>query len=659
MCKINAGGDFEGIQKNTILDRYHSCTWMDICLWGVIGATLFLIIYGITPLNVINDHWILNGYVEPDVTAHYAGWIAYRNSKWLWPLGQIDGLGNTLVTYTDSIPWFSIFFKLLSPVLPEVFQFFGIYIFLCFILQGIASGLVLNLISEDKILIYCGVTLFCISPIMMERAFRHTALASHWLIIFAIYLYIKSRKEGRMSYAYCLLSVLSIGIHPYFLPMLFSIMLVNVLEIIFINRKLLLNTITVFGASLVTTLAAGYVIGALGTSSSLGGGGFGYFSMNLNAIINPISCGNIKWSLFLPVLSQTLGNYDGFNYLGLGSIILIILAIVIAIVKGKKSLFLIKKNIWIIFLCIGLFLFAISNVVTLNGEVVFEYPLPQKLLDFAAIFRASSRMFYPVFYFLMFAGIYALAKLGNTWRMICIGLILMIQIVDLSPAIRIKHESFDAEYIERVFDTSDFGGSKAWESVFTNFKKMKLLNAISDFKLAAFSERYNLSPDISISSSHYGGTVDFNQIYQDNINEILSGDIEESAVYITNNSNLVIELLSANSRIFAYNLGNYYVISSVREKVESDVVNLKNWHFCASYLTDGNWSNGISTWGLKNVILFQYSSAFMDMLKNSSYIVSGENFYHIENIEYDDTWIRVMVDKQATDCQYPNILFFE
>ena len=67
----------------------------------MLGGAIFIVIYGWTPLNVQNDHWLLNGYVELDATQYYAGWLAYRQSDWTIPLGRIEGLGGTTVTYRE------------------------------------------------------------------------------------------------------------------------------------------------------------------------------------------------------------------------------------------------------------------------------------------------------------------------------------------------------------------------------------------------------------------------------------------------------------------------------------------------------------------------------------------------------------------------------
>ena len=64
---------------------------LDCAFFGAIaGAIIFILLYGFLPLDVTNDRWIINGYVEADIRQHYAGWLAFRNAEWSWPLGYTD-----------------------------------------------------------------------------------------------------------------------------------------------------------------------------------------------------------------------------------------------------------------------------------------------------------------------------------------------------------------------------------------------------------------------------------------------------------------------------------------------------------------------------------------------------------------------------------------
>lgn len=52
-------------------------------LSGLIGAIVFILIYGIEVLSVTNDAWLCN---SEDLTQHYLGWVFFRDSNWNFPI---------------------------------------------------------------------------------------------------------------------------------------------------------------------------------------------------------------------------------------------------------------------------------------------------------------------------------------------------------------------------------------------------------------------------------------------------------------------------------------------------------------------------------------------------------------------------------------------
>ena len=166
-------------------------TWALLLLGALLGLAAFLCLYGTAPLDPANDAWIWYGYDETDIHQHYAGWLGFRNSSWQFPLAQADALAypagtGVNISFTDSLPWVSVLFKLLAPVLPAQFQWFGLYELAAFILQGMAAALVLGLFLYDLLPLAAGTALFAFSPIMIERAFRHVALSSHYIVLLSL-----------------------------------------------------------------------------------------------------------------------------------------------------------------------------------------------------------------------------------------------------------------------------------------------------------------------------------------------------------------------------------------------------------------------------------------------------------------------------------------
>ena len=429
-------------------------TWPGEWGWLIaafIGIGAFLLIYGMTPLDVTNDAWIMAGYDETDIIQHYSGWLAFRNSDWTFPLGIASDMAvgqGTCISYTDSIPWVAIVCKLFRGILPETFQYFGWYALLCYVLQGIAAWKILQRKSENVPYSSVGSVLFVFAPILMERSLRHTALGSQWLILFAILVWLNHREvpKKRHYLEYLALLVLAIGIHPYFLPMIAVFLVLSVIGDLGRKRY---GSLLLAIADLAVTYVTGCVLGVLGSGVQTSRDGYGYYSMNLNAIYNPTSIGNYTWSSLIKIHPQTLGNYDGFNYLGVGVFAGVLIFIVLEIVfrsacrDGIAAGWLRRNALLLIFLVLCT-MFAVSNVVTLNDREVLTIHLPEKILNLCGIFRASSRIFYPVYYCIMIGVFYGIwhyrSSIGARSAVMLAGVIVLLQLFDMHTCIREKHD---------------------------------------------------------------------------------------------------------------------------------------------------------------------------------------------------------------------------
>ena len=431
----------------------------------VIGLFAFWIIYGFGPLDVTNDRWIMSGYDESDIIQHYAGWVAFRNSSWHFPLGLADNMdAGFFISFTDSIPWLAVIFKLILKAVnyTGTFQYLGIYALLCYILQAVAAGLLIRRRTSSHFIICACMLLLCFSPILMERSLRHTTLGSQWFILFAMYAYLRFRDRECRGFpvSYAVLALLAVGIHPYFLPLILAFSFLSLLSCLY-RRIDIAKNFWGFVWSVILPIAGGRLIGALGSGVNASRGGYGFYSMNLNALINPTSAGRYDWSNFLKVHPQILGNYDGFNYLGLGYLLLIILALLsLFIVLPRWNRYKTLDASFYALTALGMAAFAVSNVVTFNDKVLLTVPLPEALAKFCGIFRASSRLFYFVYYSLVIFSLYRIFDVIAHFNLagdaekkwICvskkavsfglvISVICLVQLADLGHVIVQKHES--------------------------------------------------------------------------------------------------------------------------------------------------------------------------------------------------------------------------
>ena len=209
-----------------------------------------------------------------------------------------------------------------------------------------------------------------------------------------------------------------------------------------------------FAANCAAGMALAWVIGSVGNGYSAIRDGYGGFSFNLNALINPRSCGGYPWSRLLPARPQLYGQYDGFNYLGAGALLMLVCGaalLLAAAPKGQRRAWL-RRNAALLAGCAFLTVFAVSNHITWDDHELLVVPLPQALLDLCNIFRASARLFYPVYYLLLLFGIVnvgrGLAALGRGRAAplvpLALALLLAVQIYDLSDVLCKKHDDMAA-----------------------------------------------------------------------------------------------------------------------------------------------------------------------------------------------------------------------
>ena len=644
-------------KEKALLKYFINNKWLIATVLAAIIA--FLCIYGITPLNVTNDRWIMAEYDEKDIIGHYAGWLSFRNSEWAFPLGYTSSLAypeGTMISYMDSLPWISIFFKIFRGILPETFQFFGIYVLLSFILQGISSFLIVREITDNDLYAFISSNLFLFSPVLLERSFRHTALGSQWLILFAILIYIKNHKKNKYMYyaMYTFLMILAIGIHPYFLPMVGVFLLSSVLEDITRKRYI---AIALFAGGMAITYGTGCLLGVLGSGKEVTRFGYGYYSMNLNAIINPTSLGGYTWSSIIKSFPQTLGNYDGFNYLGFGILIgLFILFPAILLCKKAKNLARFLRAH--IFLVIGLILctiFAVSNVVTLNEKIVFQVNLPDKIEALCGIFRASSRLFYPVYYCIFLTVVYGIWKyryaLGKK-SYIVLSIIVLVQLFDIHSCIFQKHNAMvkNASYNSILDD-------QVLKRIASD-KESMVIDAFNDplqYKLGVWGAKNGLNIIFPLAGS---GTFDIANNYSEKIITHFSetGELKDTVLVVGNRPSA--EAYTAFDNIGVYKYQGYYFVADMKiDPAISKYIPEDSYTVSAADYTDENWDRGVFVWG--NAVLIPYDSESLRKIYKAETIRCNGEVSNITGIDFDEQWIQIWIDSDDTVYAYPSEIVVE
>ena len=455
---------------------------------AVLSSLIFCGIYGIKVLDPTYIDWLLTG---GDLTQHYLGWDAYRSSDWHFPIGMVDTLAYpnyTSIIFTDSIPILAVFFKILSPILPSDFQYFGFWGIGCFILQGILTARIIKKYTPSSIIVVIVSCLFTLTPVMIWRMYAHTALAGQWILLLSLEIVFNKEKyienPSALYIVSALIGLLSPSIHMYFVLMngiiLLGACILNVLCSDYYKHGII--AIIIYLASTVTIIA---LLGGFSSNMAPYAGGLGKYSFNLNGLFNPQGWSDIFKDL--PLYGN--GQYEGFAYLGAGNIILSFVSLSF-LCGDPNNQFYCKENRKTIFILLTVVLtsiiIALSNVITLNDQRLITIPLPLLIYGLWSIFHVSGRIIWIAIYMIMLCNCIILCKLVSKRTVVfLLASSLLLQIYDIKSILVQKYETFS----NKISFVSSLDDADFWNTI----AKDKSIKHIVYYSLPDQTDMYSIT----------------------------------------------------------------------------------------------------------------------------------------------------------------------
>ena len=407
----------------------------------LVGFIWFLLLYGFDYLKFTNVDWIyLSG---GDVFQHQIGWEWFRQEPWRFPIGRIEGYGypfGTFISYTDSIPLLAIPIKLLGDILPQNFQYLGLWELISLIGQMLFGLLILGEFTPSYFKKIPGSSLLILSPILLYRAFEHNSLTAQWILLAGIWLVLLAYRGKLWRWAWVLLFASAILVQLYFVAMLTPLWLVSLFFQYKREKKIKMLVVDLLITPAVMLVIV-YSIGLFSLSvGNLLAAGLGYFSWNLNGLFNPL-----KYSAILHALPLGVeGQYEGFSYLGLGNLLILPIALFLFFKKDRSTRRL-SFFLPFVLISIAFILFALSNKAFLNTQPLWDFQLPKYVEILFSLFRATGRFIWPVFYFLALFGLISVIR-NTRYAAIIIFLALILQFVDIRPLYVSKQYNSFQEY---------------------------------------------------------------------------------------------------------------------------------------------------------------------------------------------------------------------
>jgi hypothetical protein len=404
-----------------------------VAIAAACGALAFAAALGPSLIDPQNIDWLMRG----DFAMHFLGWHLYRTSPWEWPLGSTPHLiwpVGSSVGLTDSIPIVSFLFKLFDPLLPPTFQFIGLWLVLCFALQGAFGVLLMRLATPNAVLQVLGALVFVLSPPLAYR-FGHAALSAHWVLLAAIWLALKydanvPSRGGSVRWA--LLVGVTAAIQPYLLFMVALMMLGTYASYLVVAPQR--------GATIAAHAAGGVAAALVGlwqsgslmvpTAAGLMVGGFGAYSANLLTFVMPTELNT--FFVLGPVHYSNPLQYEGYAYLGGGVIALGTVVLVGGLGSRERTHWrsAVTRHLPAIFVLLLLAAMAFGPAITGGSRTLFTYDGP--VWKPVAAFRTNGRMIWPLYYGIVAAILFGAVRFRERVAMAMLSAALLIQAVDMA-----------------------------------------------------------------------------------------------------------------------------------------------------------------------------------------------------------------------------------
>jgi hypothetical protein len=522
--------------------------WISVGLPLLLGAIAFWAFTGGAILDPANLPWLMN---QGDSAQHYTGWQFLRQQPVLqWPLGKTPAFGETLgssIVFTDTVPLMALLLHPFSALLPADFQYYGLWILLCFMLQALFGWRILARFTTDRALLAVGTAFFALSPVMLFRLLGHEALVGQWVLLAAIDLCLQERRTtGRWA----LLLGITCLIHAYLVAMVAALWAVDVL------RRLLQRRMSVWAAMgegaavaaavLLAVWGAGYLF-----PGSSQGTGFGVYRFNLLAPVAPFGI----FSAIVP-LSLPDGDYEGFAYLGLGMLLLLPFSAAALLWRGGIRPPTQPRWLPLVLAALCLLVYAVSNRIAWGTTELWEYEVPALLVPLTSTFRASGRFAWPAVYLLQVIALGAVcARYPRRVALPVVALCLLVQCVELVAPARYLRERWSEAW------SSPFV-SRFWQDMDGRYRRIAYAvpHSEGDSQLALLAARRGMS-----INSGYLARIDGNRLQALRVamaQEVGGGRFRDDTLYVFENEALLQQAAAAaGPGALAVSVDRYHVLA--------------------------------------------------------------------------------------------------
>jgi hypothetical protein len=408
------------------------------------GLLVFFVVYGPGHLFGTSTYWDLP---QDDSRAYLMGYRYFLVEPWHWPIfdcHRIDAPGVKSFALSDGIPIWALVNKLVATVIPpwravSARAYLGMWHALSYALQAcLGVAIVRQLGHRTRGSALVAIAFFLAVPSWIER-YMHAALSAHFLILWAILLYlrtpVRSEPSRRLQLAWLGELAIATLTNPYHAAISFGFFVASLVR----SRcaRALIWLPPALACIGVLTWSAGYFTHAATAAT----GGFDVYSSNVLTFVAPQRSGIVGdlFGWYAPG-SVTANQYEGSAYLGLG--VLILLALVV-----RSPIRIMRRHPAVSALAIACWLLALSNHIYCTDHLIAAYDVPAPLRVVRDLFRAPGRFAWvPMYALIILALHHGLGRFTTGWRRLVVPALAVVQIADASGDWRYQHSYTQAPY---------------------------------------------------------------------------------------------------------------------------------------------------------------------------------------------------------------------
>jgi hypothetical protein len=368
------------------------------------------------------------------------GYTFFALDDWRYPLFQTTMLGppdGVNIIFTDPVPVLALIGKIVHKLTGLMPNYLGSWLLLAYSLQGSVIFAILRNKGVERAEAFLGGIMALLVPAFLFR-YGHIGLVAHFVILLAFLSYVRSTTvaTGREMWLSGALVALVILVNPYLLLMSAGLYVAGIVEA---GRR---GRIGWLHSGLIVAGVSGGVVGFAGLLGLLDRGstvtgGFGLYSMNLLSPVTPQLSALFGNDHF--ILDATQGQYEGYNYLGAGILLLATLAILI---NWRALPVMLWRNAILVAVVTGMAIYALSSEVYAGHALLFHLPYEahEPFRALSTTFRSSGRLFWPAGYLVLIGAVLVLTRrLRPVWSLGLILSAVAAQAMDVRPLVESVH----------------------------------------------------------------------------------------------------------------------------------------------------------------------------------------------------------------------------